>query len=101
MSDIWSRVQELNGRTLATRARGREFHITGVLHDRITFVPRRGRGTRRWISRAWIERAANLRLDESELTPSRLAAEFPNDRNLSYMAAIVHAVTGKASLPPA
>lgn len=97
MSDIWNRVQQLNGQTLKTRAQGREFHIIGVSHDRIEFVPRRGKGTRRWISRSWIERAANLGLDESELTPSRLAQEFPNDQNLSYMAAIVHAATGKVS----
>jgi hypothetical protein len=97
MSDIGRRVQQLNGQTLKTRAQGREFEIIGVSHDRIEFVPKRGNGTRRWISRQWIEQVADLRLDESELRPSRLAAEFPNDQNLSYMAAIVHAATGRTS----
>lgn len=95
MADFWSRVQALNGRTLKTRARGKAFDVIEVRHDRIVFVPQAGRGRQRWIGRSWLEQIAELHLDESELTPSRLIQEFPNDQNLSYLAAIVHAATGK------
>jgi len=72
---------------------GKAFDVIGVQSDRIEFVPQSGNGTRRSIGREWIEHAAEMNLDESDLTPSRLSREFPNDQNLSYMAAIVHAVT--------
>jgi hypothetical protein len=95
MSNFWNRVQSLSGQTLQTRAHNKPFDILEVRSDRIVFSPQAGSGRQRWISRAWLERVHNLRLDESELTPSRLKQEFPNDQNLSYMAAIVAAVRGE------
>ena len=91
MQSFWSRVQALSGRTLTTRSRSKEFDIVEVRSDRIIFVPRAGTGRERWISRKWLEHVDSLHLDESELLPVRLRQEFPDDQNLSYMAAIVHA----------
>lgn len=93
MANVWERVRHLNGKTLHTLKQGKAFEVVGVQSDRIEFVPVSGNGTRRWIGRQWIEQVADMGLDASDLTPSRLAQEFPNDQNLSYMAAIVHAVT--------
>lgn len=93
MADVWKRVRHLNGKILHTLKQGKAFEVVGVQSDRIEFVPVNGNGTRRWIGRQWIEQVVDMGLDASDLTPSRLAREFPNDQNLSYMAAIVHAVT--------
>ncbi len=93
MASVWDRVRQLNGKTLHTLKQGKAFEVVGVQSDRIEFIPVSGNGTQRWIGREWIEQAADMNLDQSNLTPSRLALEFPNDQNLSYMAAIVHAVT--------
>ncbi len=93
MATIWERVRQLNGTTLHTLKQGKAFKIIGVQHDRIEFVPVSGNGTQRWIGREWIEQVVGMNLHISDLTPSRLALEFPNDQNLSYMAAIVDAVT--------
>lgn len=95
MADFWIRVQALSGRTLKTRARGKAFDVIEVRDDRIVFVPQAGNGGQRWIGRSWLEQVADLHLDESELTPSRLSQEFPNDQNLSYMAAIIYAANTK------
>ena len=84
---------QLNGKTLHTLKQGKAFEVTNVQSDRIEFVPVSGNGTQRWIGREWIEKVVDMNLDESDLTPSRLSLEFPNDQNLSYMAAIVHTVT--------
>lgn len=92
MPTVWNRVEALNGKTLHTRARNKEFEIINVLPDRIQFVPKQGNGTTRWVTRDGIEQIAELNLDESELKPSRLQREFPDDQNLSYIAAIVYAV---------
>ncbi len=93
MATVWERIRRLDGTTLHTRKQGKAFEVVGVQTDRIEFVPVSGSGTRRWIGREWIEQVVEMNLDESELTPSRLAREFPSDQNLSYMAAIVYAVT--------
>ena len=90
---IWNRVEQLKGKTLLTRARQKGFDVVDVLSDRIQFAPKNGKGTLRWLDRASIEQVAEMNLEESELTPLRLKAEFPDDQNLSYMAAIVYAVT--------
>ena len=92
---IWNQVEQLKGKTLLTRAQHKEFEVIDVLSDRIQFVPKNGHGTLRWLDRVSIEQIAGMNLDESDLIPSRLAQEFPNDQNLSYMAAIVHAATKK------
>ena len=93
MSTLWERVWQLNGTSLFTLARSREFQVVGVQSDRIEFVPKSGKGTRRWAGRDQIEHIASLNLDESQLTPTRLSEEYPDGQNLSYIAAIVHAVT--------
>ncbi len=91
MPIFWSRVEGLAGKTLQTRAQGKEFDVLDVRPDRIVFVPKAGSGRQRWISRKWLEQVVDLGLDESELRPVRLRQKFPNDQNLSYMAAIIHA----------
>ncbi len=96
MSDLWERVRQLNGRGLFTLARGKAFTVVGVQSDRIKFVPKSGKGTMRWAGRSQIEHVANLNLDVNQLTPTRLSGEYPDDQNLSYIAAIVHAVTKTA-----
>ena len=93
MATVWERVRQLDGKTLHTLKQGKAFDVIGVQSDRIEFVPVSGNGTQRWIGREWIEQVIDMNLDESDLTPSRLSQEFPNDQNLSYMAAIVYAVT--------
>ena len=93
MSTIWERVQALNGKTIQTLARQKEFEIIGVLQDRIEFRPKAGKGTARWAGRDQIEHVAGLDLERSQLTTTRLAEEYPDDQNLSYIAAIVHTVT--------
>lgn len=93
MATVWERVRQLNGKTLHTLKQGKAFEVTGVDSSRIEFVPASGKGITRGIGREQIEQVAEMNLEESDLTPSRLAQEFPTDQNLSYMAAIVHAVT--------
>lgn len=88
MSD-WNKVQNLQGKTLRTISRGKNFTIVTVTQDRVVFIPQDGNGTPRWVSRGMIDHLIALRIDKSELSPSRIAREFPNDRNSAYLAAIL------------
>ena len=90
---VWERVQELNGKTLYTLSRENPFEVIGVLADWIIFVPVGGNGTPRLIGRELIENVEKMNLGKENLLPSRLTKEFPHNQNLSYVAAIVHAVT--------
>ena len=88
MSDIWNIMQSFNGKTLHTIARQKPFRVS-ILPDRVQFAPERGSGTLRWISRKDIEYLMQMNLKSSEVTPEVVWREWPNDRNTSYVAAII------------
>ena len=91
MDELWSRVKELEGRTLQTLSRRLPVHITRVEHDQVLVTPE-STGTTRAIRREEIEKAYELRLSTEELTPSRLRAEGASEFNPAYVAAILNAL---------
>ena len=90
---IWERVQQLDGKTLSTLKHKKNFKVIGVQSNWIIFIPDGGKKMPRSIGREVIEAAAEMNLGKDNLIPSRLSKEFPGNQNLSYVAAIVHAVT--------
>ena len=90
---VWERVQQLDGKTLCTLKQKKNFQVIGVQSHWIIFIPDNGKKMPRSIGREVIEAVAEMDLGKDELIPSRLSKEFPGNQNLSYVAAIVHAVT--------
>jgi len=91
MPTVWDRVKQLEGRRLQTLFQGKEFKVASVGERWLVVTPSTGKGRR--VARRWIEEVAARGLDEDGLRPGRLSREFHFDRSLSYLAAIVHAIT--------
>jgi hypothetical protein len=90
---LWEQIQRLKGKTLYTLARNKPFDIVDVQVDRIVFTPQQGNGTQRWASREQIETIATIAATAPHtLTPALVQEQYPDDRNTSYIAAIVKAV---------
>jgi hypothetical protein len=93
MSDIWNKVQKLEGKTLYTSARNKPFDVVEVRPDRIVFTPRNGSGAYRWADRRQIETAYQLAgSNNNYITAIIVQEKYPNDRNSSYIAAIVNII---------
>lgn len=84
----------LQGKTLLTVARKRPFQIVDVDDTRVTFVPANGKGTQRWEERSTIEDLMNLCRAKGRLSAHDVAEAYPDTWNSSYLAAIVHELTG-------
>jgi hypothetical protein len=84
---VWKRIGDLKGRDLETRDQGRGFKVDAVGENYRVVVPTTG--DPRLIYRRAIEAACALGLDDTELTLGRLREEFPKDRNLSYILALM------------
>lgn len=89
MFDVWNRVQQLQGQTLATLRQKKLFDIVEVRADRVIFKPHDGNGTLRWCERESIERLYSLSRATEPLSPSQVQKELPKSRNSSYIAAII------------
>jgi hypothetical protein len=61
--------------------------------DRISFIPKAGNGTTWQEYRSDIEQLINLKTKLGKLEVSDVREEFPESRNTSYLAAIVHELT--------
>ena len=88
---LWQKVRGLRGRTLCTDGQEKEFKVDTVQDDYLVVRPREG--DPRLILSRMIHQVIDLRLKDDELTLARLREEFPKDRSLSYILAIVHAIS--------
>ena len=89
-----SSLTSLRGKTLLTVKQKRPFQIVGVDDTRVTFVPKNGNGTERWEYRSTIEELMNLCRNKGKLSVTDVTEVYPDTRNSSYLAAIVHELTG-------
>ena len=83
-----SKLKALEGQTLLTWPQRREFEVVEVTADRVVFVPKSGKGTRRWIPISTLLDVAEQTWDLSELR-QKILINYPNTWNSSYIAAIV------------
>ena len=93
MSDLWRRVQSLQGKTLHTLTQKRPFQVVDVQDDQVVVLPISGK-KKPWppIRRDRIEYIASLKLPREQIR-KRVREEFSDSVNPSYIAAIVNAVT--------
>lgn len=89
MSNTWNLVRRLEGETLCTLHRKKQFTLISVNELDVRIVPLSGKRTERSVSRERIERIAGLKVSKEELC-RHTRREYPNDQNTSYIAAIVH-----------
>ena len=85
--------ESLQRQTLYTIKQHKAFTIVDVSNDRISFVPKAGKGTVRWEYRSGIDQLVNLKSRLGKLDVTDVRGEFPDSRITSYMAAIVDALT--------
>ncbi len=88
--DTWEQIRHLVGRTLTTSDRGSPFTVDVVRDGYLVVLPD-GRQPRLILRRA-VDDAAALAAGNEELTLAQLRREFPKDRSLSYILAILQAV---------
>ena len=90
MSEIWTRVRSLEGRTLLTST-GKPFLVVEVGSDYLRIAPE-STGKGRPIKRSEIEGAAELK----DPTPTEVRAAGISEYNPAYVAAIVRALSSSA-----
>lgn len=93
MSNIWTRIRQLEGQTLYTAARQRPFRIDRV-SNRLIFYTLGSTGNERSSLRETFEQIDNLGLKQHEITRGRVDEEITTaDRfNTSYVHAILCAI---------
>jgi hypothetical protein len=96
MADIWASIKQLEGKTISTAARKKEFKIDRVDNDLVVYTLQ-STGKVRSSLRATFEQIVGLGLKQHELTRRRIEEEVAtgDERNSSYVYAILCAV-GKA-----
>ena len=93
---IWDRIHRLEGQTLTTLHQDKPFTVVAVLNDCVKVLPQDGGGAERTVRRDRIEHIAGLGLARDELR-KRVADEYPDSQNTSYIAALANAVADKAA----
>jgi len=89
--DYWQRVRHLTGKTFHTVGRGKEFKLDTVQDNYLVVIPHEG--VPRVIERESFERGVALGLGDNNLTLARLREALPQNRDLSYLLAILREVT--------
>ncbi len=100
MLAVWDRVRQLQGATLATLHRARPFTVVAVEDDCVRVLPQDGKGTERSVRRDRVEHVAGLGLPRDELR-RRVAQEYPDSQNTSYIAALAYEATRPVVEPSA
>jgi hypothetical protein len=94
MSDdhIADDLRRLEGKTFYTLIRHKPFDVVDVLQKHVRIMPREGKRKLRSILLERIATVANMRLSRDELLQQTKHA-FPDSRNTSYIAALVHEIS--------
>jgi hypothetical protein len=100
MPSAWDRVRQFEGCTLATLHRAKPFTIVAVEDDCVRVMPRDGKGAERSVRRDRIKHVAGMGLPREEVR-RRVAQEYPDSQNTSYIAALAYEATRPVPRPPA
>src|SRR5262245_11426816 len=95
MANVRNMITQLQGKTLQTLYRPKPFRVVSVQTDSVRVIPEEGKGKIRPIRLDRIEELFRQRLGKDELRRQALRL-YPESRNTSYMAAIVHAISTDA-----
>src|SRR5690606_2942981 len=88
MSEFWNKVRTLEGTTMRTLHRRKNFTIVEVSREGVRVLPEDGKGKERLVPRNQIEHLGSMKVGRDQLR-SAAAAEYPKSQNTSYIAAIV------------
>lgn len=90
-TNLWKRIEGLEGTTLATSAREHTFVITRVDADTARCLPQ-STGTARPVRRQEVETVVGAGVAPAALTRARIQALLPATQNSSYIHAILVAL---------